>query len=291
MSKTLSIALAGVPNAGKSTLINRLVGEKISIISPKIQTTRDLIRGVFIEGDTEIILVDTPGVFIPNKARLLERKIVKTAWSGIRDADLVCLLVDATEGLNNKNKIVIDEMVKKEIKTIIVLNKVDITKKPKLLQLTDEIVHYIPDYNEIFMISAKNGDGVDKLKEYLLKQAKEGEWLFKENEITDAPLKFLASEITREKIFMKLQQELPYVIDVETENWEEFDNGDIKIQQVIYMTKENQKSIILGKGGRMLKEIGIESRLELTKFLKKKVHLFLFVKVKENWVDEKFSNM
>ena len=286
--KTLTVALAGAPNAGKSTLTNYLVGEKISIISPKVQTTRDLIRGVFVEGDTQIILVDTPGVFIPKKARLLERKIVKTAWSGIRDAELVCLLIDATEGFNNKIKIILDEFKKKEINNILVLNKVDAVKKPTLLELTKKITDYYPDFKEIFMISAKTGEGVDKLKQYILNQATEGEWIFKDDELTDIPLKFLASEITREKLFLKLDKELPYNVDVETEKWEEFDNGDIKIQQVIYVSRENQKSIILGKKGQLIKEVGTEARQELSKFLEKKVHLFLFVKLKTDWIEDKF---
>lgn len=286
--KTLTVALAGAPNAGKSTLTNYLVGEKISIISPKVQTTRDLIRGVFVEDNTQIILVDTPGVFIPKKARLLERKIVKTAWSGIRDAELVCLLIDATEGFNNKIKIILDEFKKKEINNILVLNKVDAVKKPTLLELTKKITDYYPDFKEIFMISAKTGEGVDKLKQYILNQATEGEWIFKDDELTDIPLKFLASEITREKLFLKLDKELPYNVDVETEKWEEFDNGDIKIQQVIYVSRENQKSIILGKRGQLIKEVGTEARQELSKFLEKKVHLFLFVKLKADWIEDKF---
>ena len=286
--KTLTVALAGAPNAGKSTLTNYLVGEKVSIISPKVQTTRDLIRGVLVDGDTQIVFVDTPGVFIPKKARLLERKIVKTAWSGIRSAEIACLLIDSTEGFSQKIKTILDEFKKKEINNVLVLNKVDLVKKPKLLELTKQITDYYPDFREIFMISAKTGEGIDKLKNYLLSQAKEGAWMFRDDEITDAPLKFLASEITREKLFLKLNQELPYAIDVETENWEEFNNGDIKIQQVIYVLKENQKSIILGKRGKLIKEIGMEVREELQKFLERKVHLFLFVKLKENWIEEKF---
>ncbi len=286
--KILTVALAGAPNAGKSTLTNYLVGEKVSIISPKVQTTRDLIRGVFVEDNTQIIFIDTPGVFIPKKARLLERKIVKTAWSGIRDAELACLLIDSTEGFTQKIKMILDEFKKKEINNILVLNKVDLVKKPKLLDLTKQITDYYPDFKEIFMISAKTGEGVDKLKDYLVNQAAEGEWIFKDDEITDAPIKFLASEITREKLFLKLNQELPYAVDVETENWEEFNNGDIKIQQVIYVLKENQKSIILGKRGKLIKEVGSEAREEIGKFLNRKVHLFLFVKLKGNWIEEKF---
>ncbi|HSQ98063.1 MAG TPA: GTPase Era [Rickettsiales bacterium] len=289
MQKILTVAIAGAPNAGKSTLTNHFVGEKVSIISPKVQTTRDLIRGVFVDGETQIVFVDTPGVFIPKKARLLERKIVKTAWSGIRDAELVCLLIDSTERFTNKVKIILDEFKKKEINNILVLNKVDAVKKPKLLELTKQITDYYPDFKEIFMISAKTGVGTDKLKEYLLQQAQEGEWIFKDDEITDAPLKFLASEITREKLFLKLNEELPYSVDVETEKWEEFKNGDIKIQQVIYVAKENQKSIILGKKAQLIKQVGMEAREEIGKFLNRKVHLFLFVKLKEKWVEEKFS--
>ena len=190
--------------------------------------------------------------------------------------------------IGNKVKIIIDEFKKKEVENILVLNKVDLVKKTKLLELTKEITDYYPDFKEIFMISAETGEGVDKLKNYILSRAKQGEWIFKDDELTDVPLKFLASEITREKLFLKLNQELPYSVDVETEKWEEFDNGDIKIQQVIYVLKENQKSIILGKRGKLIKEIGMESRQELQKFLNKKVHLFLFVKLKENWIEEKF---
>ena len=198
------------------------------------------------------------------------------------------MLIDSTEKFGNKVKIIIDEFKKKEVENILVLNKVDLVKKTKLLELTKEITDYYPDFKEIFMISAETGEGVDKLKNYILSRAKQGEWIFKDDELTDVPLKFLASEITREKLFLKLNQELPYSVDVETEKWEEFENGDIKIQQVIYVLKENQKSIILGKRGKLIKEIGMESRQELQKFLNKKVHLFLFVKLKENWIEEKF---
>lgn len=286
--RLLTVALAGAPNAGKSTLLNHLIGEKVSIMSPKVQTTRDLIRGILIDDETQIIFIDTPGVFIPKKARLLERKIVKTAWSGIRTADLTCLLVDSAEGFNQKIKTILDEFKSKEIDAILILNKVDLVHKPKLLDLTTKITEYYPDFKEIFMISAKDGHGVDALKKYLLTQSVESPWIYNDDEITDAPMKFLASEITREKLFLKLNKELPYSIDIETENWEEFKNGDIKIQQVIYVLRENQKSIILGKRGNLLKEVGTEARKELEEFLGKKVHLFLFVKVKENWIEEKF---
>ena len=287
--KILTVTLAGAPNAGKSTLINYFIGEKISIISPKVQTTRDIIKGIYIEDNTQIIFIDTPGVFIPKKARLLERKIVKTAWSGIREGELVCLLIDSTEQFSNKIKIILDQFKKDNINSIIILNKIDLIKKTKLLELIKKIEEYYPNYNEIFMISAKTGEGVDKLKKYILDKAEYGDWIFNDDEITNIPIKFLASEITREKLFLKLKEELPYSIDVETEKWEEFKNGDIKIQQVIYVLKENQKSIILGKKGQLIKEIGIEAKTELEKTLNKKVHLFLFVKLKSDWIEEKFS--
>jgi GTP-binding protein Era len=286
--KVLTVALAGAPNAGKSTLMNNIIGEKISIISPKVQTTRDLIRGVFVQKETQIIFTDTPGVFIPEKVRLLERKIVKTAWSGIRDADMACLLIDSTERFTEKIKIILDEFKKREIKCVLALNKVDAVRKPKLLELTTQLTEYYPAFGEIFMISGKTGEGVDHLIKYLMEQAQDGEWVFKEDEISDVPVKFLASEVTREKLFLQLDEELPYSIDVETEKWEEFKNGDIRIQQVISVLKESQKAIILGKGGRTIKQIGIEAREELGNYFEKKVHLFLFVKVKEDWIEEKF---
>jgi len=287
--KILVVALAGLPNAGKSTLMNRLVGEKISIMSPKVQTTRDLIRGVFIKDSTQIVFVDTPGVFIPKKTRLLERRIVKTAWSGIRDADLVCLLLDSTAGFNGKIKVILDELKKNEKTCVLVLNKIDLIKKIKLLSLIKSITDYYPDFKEVFLLSAKTGTGVEDLENYLVSQAVCGDWLFNDDEITDVPLKFLASEITREKLFLRLQEELPYAIDVQTEKWEEFNNGSVKIQQVIYVLKENQKSIVLGKKGQLIRDVGIESRMELERFLNKRVHLFLFVKLKEDWIEEKFS--
>lgn len=288
--KCIKVAFAGVPNAGKSSLMNALVGEKISIVSPKIQTTRDIIRGIFVEDNTQVIIIDTPGIFVPKDNRLLERKIVKTAWSGVKDADVVFVIVDASEGINKKVKTLIEVMKTKCSKINFILNKVDLVQKPKLLDLANKLQELYSDFERIFMVSATTGVNLDKLKEYLVEIAPKSPWIFKDDELTDVPMKFLASEITREKLFAKLREDLPYSIDVETEKWEDFDNGDIKIQQVIKVFKESQKAIVLGKGGNMLKQINIEAREELEKFFGRKVHLFLFVQIDEKWVNEKFSN-
>jgi len=287
--KCFTVALAGIPNAGKSTLMNNLVGEKISIVSPKVQTTRDLIRGILVEDNTQIIFIDTPGVFNPKKARMLEKKIVKTAWTGIMDAQTVCVLVDVVAGFTEKVKTIIDGIRKKEVKNVIlVLNKVDLIHKPKLLALTKQLTEYYPAFKKVFMISAKKGHGVEDLKNYLIKNAPAGEWMYPEDEITDVPLKFMASEITREKLFKNLQEELPYSIDVETESWETFKNGDLKISQVIYVLKENQKNIVIGKGGKTIKMVNIQAREEISRLTERKVHLFLFVKVKEDWIAKRW---
>ncbi len=288
--KCIKVAFAGVPNAGKSSLMNALIGEKISIVSPKVQTTRDIIRGILIEGNTQVIIIDTPGIFVPKDSRLLERKIVKTAWSGVKDADVVFVIVDASEGINKKVQTLIEVMKTKCEKINFILNKVDLVKKPKLLELATKLQELYPNFDKLFMVSALDKTNLDKLKSYLIEIAPKGEWIFKDDEITDAPMKFLASEITREKLFLKLKEDLPYSVDVETEKWEDFNNGDIKIQQVIKVFKESQKAIILGKNGSMLKEINIQARKELEAFFNKKVHLFLFVQVNDKWINEKFSN-
>lgn len=268
--------------------MNNLVGEKVSIVSAKVQTTRDLIRGILVEDDTQIIFIDTPGIFVPKKVRMLEKKIVRTAWTGIMDAEIVCLLIDVAEGLSPKVKIALDNLKKREIKTVLVLNKVDLIHKPKLLELTKEITEYYPDFERVFMISAKKGHGVNDLKNYLTQIAPHGEWVYPEDDITDVPMKFMASEITREKLFNALKEELPYSIDVITEKWEEFKNGDIKINQVIYVLKENQKNIVVGKRGERIKKINIEARKEISKLTERKIHLYLFVKVKPDWIAKKW---
>ena len=286
-SKIISVAIVGLPNAGKSSIVNKLVGQKISIISPKIQTTRNVIRGIFVEDNTQVVLIDTPGLFVPKKDRLLERKIVKNAWSGILEADVVAIIIDSTKGITKKVETLINDVVKKQQDIIFVLNKVDIIKKNKLLLLAEQLNNLYSKNKNIFMVSAKTGDNLDKFKQYLLSIAKEGNWLFDKNDVTDASLKFLSAEITREKLFLSLENSMPYSVDVYTESIEYFKNGSIKIKQIIRVLKESQKSIILGKNAEKLKKINIESRKELEKILKQKIHLFTFVKVDTKWIEEK----
>lgn len=287
--KCLKVAFAGLPNAGKSSLTNAIVGEKISIITPKIQTTRDIIRGVFVSDNTQLIIIDTPGLFIPKKDRLLERKIVKNAWNGIQESDVVCIIIDSTEGISERVKTIINDIQKKQEDFIFILNKVDLVEKIKLLEMAKQLNDLYPNYKQLFMVSAVTGDNLEKLKDYLIEISPECPWLFEENDITDAPMKFIASEITREKLFLNLREDLPYSVDVITEKWEDFDNGDVKIQQVIRVLKESQKSIVIGRNGSMLKRINIEAREEIEKFFGRKVHLYIFVKIQDKWIDEKFE--
>ena len=285
--KCIKVAFAGLPNAGKSSLTNAIVGEKISIISPKVQTTRDIIKGVYINEDTQIIIIDTPGLFIPKKSRILERKIVKNAWNGIQESDVVCIVIDSVVGITENLKTIINDIEKKQSDFIFILNKVDLVQKTKLLSLAKELNDLYPNYKQLFMVSAINGDNLNKLVDYLIEIAPESPWLFNEDEITDAPSKFIASEITREQLFLKLSQDLPYSVDVVTEKWEEFDNGDIKIQQIIKVLKESQKAIIIGKNGSMLKDVNISARKEMEEFFGKKIHLYLFVKVEDKWIENR----
>lgn len=283
MQKFSLIALIGPPNVGKSTLSNYLVGEKISIVSPKVQTTRSTIKAIFVEDKTQLVFLDTPGIFIPKKNRVLERSIVKSAWQSIKDSDEVCLLIDAKKGVNGQIKAIIEDLRFHKINPIIIINKIDLTKKAKLLILISDLTN--EGLENIFMISALSGDGVEPLKKHLLEVAKIKPWLFSGEEITDAPLKFLASEITREKLFLALKEDLPYNIHIENDSWQNLDNGDIKIYQTIYVLKDSQKSIIIGKRGSLIKQIGHDARVDIAKLAGvKKVHLFLIVKVK-NWLD------
>lgn len=286
--KCIRVAFAGLPNAGKSSLLNLLIDEKISIISPKAQTTRDILRGILVENDTQLIIIDTPGIFIPKKNRLLERKIIRNAWCGVEEADLVCIIIDSVVGVSDALKTTILDIIKKQKRIVFVLNKVDLIKKEKLLDLAEKLNLLYPNFDKIFMVSAVTGENVNKLKHYLISIAPQSPWLFNDDEISDAPLKYMASEITREKLFLNLYEDLPYSVDVITDNWEEFNNGDIKIQQTIRVLKESQKAIVVGKSGSMLKRINILARQEIEKLLNKKVHLFLFVKVKDNWISNKF---
>ncbi|MDR2760218.1 MAG: GTPase Era [Rickettsiales bacterium] len=284
--KCISVAFAGLANAGKSSLMDKIVGKKISIISPKEQTTRDVIRGIVVEKNTQLIIIDTPGIFIPKSGHPLEKKIVRNAWGGLQEAEAACILIDSVLGITPRVETLIGDILKRQKKIIFTLNKTDLVKKEKLLVLAEQLRTIYPDFLEIFMVSATKGDNVDKLKKYLLSLAKESPWIFAGDEISDAPMKFLASEITREKIFLKLEKELPYSTDVYTEKWEEFRNGDVRIQQVIRVLRESQRAIILGKRGNMLKNINIEARNEMEKFFGRKIHLFIFAQVRGDWIEK-----
>lgn len=278
------VGIIGAPNAGKSTLINKLVGAKVSIVSPKVQTTRTRVMGIVIKDDTQIIFIDTPGIFTPG--RRLEKAMVSAAWAGTKDAEQILLMVDIGKGkINADTRSIIDTLKKQERKVALVLNKIDMIARDKLLAVAAEL-HAEGIFTEIYMISAKSGDGVDRLMGDIMKKMPEGQWMFGEEQISDMPMRMLSAEITREKIFMQLGDELPYDSTVETENWEEFDNGSVKISQTIYVMRDSQKAIMLGKGGTRIKKIGEESRHELEEILERRVHLSLFVKVREKWVDD-----
>ncbi len=279
------VALIGAPNAGKSTLLNRMVGSKIAIVTPKVQTTRNRILGLTISGDTQLIFMDTPGIFGAKKK--FEKAMVKSALDGAKDADIVVLMVDAYKGLCENTKHIIEQLKTADhLKKLLVINKIDTVKKDRLPKLIKEMYNEL-DFTDCFLISADKGDGVLDLKKYLASHLPESPWLYDEDTMTDVPMRQLASEVTREKLFMRLQQELPYSVAVETESWEEKDDGSVKIQQVVYVRSESQKMIVLGKGGAMLKQVGQSSRTDLTKLMKRKVHLFLFVKVAEKWKENK----
>jgi len=277
------IAVLGAPNAGKSTLVNRMVGAKVSIVSPKVQTTRTRVLGIAIHQATQLIFIDTPGIFAPR--RRLDRAMVAAAWSGAADADVSLLLVDATAGLSRDSEAIIERMKSESRRAHLVLNKVDKINKPELLALTQTLVD-TGIFDEVFMVSALKGQGVDDLMNFLAAQMPEGPWHFPEDQVSDMTERLLAAEITREKLYLQLHQELPYATTVETETWEERKDGSVKIEQVIYVVRDSQKSIILGKGGQQIKKIGADSRKELEEILDRRVHLFLFVKVRENWGDD-----
>lgn len=279
------IALLGSPNAGKSTLLNQLIGSKVAIVSPKVQTTRTTMNGICMAGDAQLVFIDTPGIFIPSKP--LEKVIVRAAWEGFKAADMIALVVDAKKGLCKNTARIIDSFIQKEVRAVLVLNKIDLLKPHELLALIEKFnAHGI--FDEIFMVSALKGDGVSELKTHWAGKAPLSPWLYPEDSITDAPKRFIAAEITREALFMKLEEELPYSLSVQVEKWEEMANGDVLIHQVIYVMKETQKMIIVGKGGSMIKAIGEKARRELEQLLGQKVHLYLFVKVREKWTDENY---
>jgi GTP-binding protein Era len=277
------VALIGAPNAGKSTLLNALVGSKVTIVSRKVQTTRALIRGIAIEGHSQLIFVDTPGIFSPK--RRLDRAMVSTAWSGAHDADIVGVLIDAREGLNEDAEAILGRLKEVRQPKLLILNKIDVVDKSALLALTKTANEKVA-FESTFMISALNGDGVTDLKGWLAARVPEGPFLYPPEQISDAPLRQLAAEITREKIFERLHQELPYHSTVETEAWKELRGGDIRIEQTIYVERESQRKIVLGKGGQAIKAIGEAARNEIAEIVEAKVHLFLFVKVREGWGED-----
>jgi GTP-binding protein Era len=276
-------AIIGAPNAGKSTLVNALVGAKVSIVTHKAQTTRTRVRGIAAEGQSQIILVDTPGIFAPK--RRLDRAMVETAWTEAREADVVLLVIDAVRGFDDVSEPVVASAGELTIPLSIVFNKIDKLRKDKLLALTQQAAARLK-FQQLFMISALTGDGVADIKAYLAAQMPEGPWLFPEDQIADAPLRQWTAEVTREKLFLRFHEELPYSSTVETTDWKPAKGGAIRIEQTIFVERESQKKIILGAKGQAIKQISMEARQEIIDALETPVHLFLFVKVRENWADD-----
>lgn len=277
------VTLAGAPNAGKSTLLNQLVGAKVSIVSPKVQTTRARVIGIAIHGQTQIAFVDTPGIFQPK--RRLEKAMVDAAWGGVADGDMTVLLIDAQRGITENVERILKGLADKKSKVWVVLNKIDLVRKDSLLAIASEVGEHV-QVAELFMLSALKGDGVSDLMDALAATMPEGPWLYPEDQISEMPNRILAAEITREKLFLRLHQELPYALTVETEAWEERKDGSVSIRQVIYVTRDGHKAIVLGKNGTTIRTIGQLAREELSELLDRPVHLFTFVKVREKWLDD-----
>ena len=277
------VAVIGPTNAGKSTLVNKFIGSKVSIVTHKVQTTRSRIRAISILDLTQIIYVDTPGIFAPQ--RRLERAMVDAAWVGAEEADIVLLVIDSIRGIGANIKSIIDKLSKRECQIYIVLNKIDNLKRELLLRLIDEL-KYETKINEIFMVSALNGEGVSELQTTIATRMPAGPWLFPDDQLSDLPQRLLASEITREKVYLYLHQELPYSVAVDNDNWKELKDNSIRIEQVIYVQRESQKGIVLGSGGKTIKRIRMESQRELSDLFETKGHLFLHVKVSANWKHE-----
>ncbi|PRY24146.1 GTP-binding protein Era [Aliiruegeria haliotis] len=286
------VALIGEPNAGKSTLLNRMVGAKVSIVTHKVQTTRARIRGVAVDGDAQIVFVDTPGLFRPR--RRLDRAMVAAAWGGAADADLVVLLVEAHRGLTPGVQAILDTLEDRNTgqSVALAINKIDRVQSKELLALTQQMNEAYP-FAETFMISAEKGYGVDDLRVWLAGALPEGPWLYPEDQLSDLPMRMIAAEMTREKLTLRLHQELPYQLTVETENWEERKDGSVRVDQLVYVARDGHKGILLGKGGETIKAIGQSARAELEEFLGRKVHLFLQVKVRPGWLEEaeRYSEM
>ena len=277
------VALIGAPNAGKSTLLNQLVGSKIAIVTHKVQTTRARIRAIALEGTTQIIFVDTPGIFSPK--RKLDEEMVHAAWAGAADADATVLLIGARDGLNEDNTRIIEGLEATGAKAILAINKIDLVPHENLLQLAADLNARFA-FTDTFMISALKGHGVADLRTALADRMPTGPWLYPEDQIADVPLRMLASEITREKLYLRLHDELPYASTVETEKWTEKKDGSVRIEQVIYVQRDSQKKIVLGKNGQTIKKIGQAAREEITETIGQTAHLFLFVKVREKWADD-----
>ncbi|THD85283.1 GTPase Era [Aliigemmobacter aestuarii] len=287
------VALIGEPNAGKSTLLNRMVGAKVSIVTHKVQTTRARIRGVCMEGNAQIVFVDTPGLFKPR--RRLDRAMVKAAWGGASDADIIVLLIEAHRGLTEGVQAIINRIASelpKDQPVALAINKIDRVKAETLLALTEEMNRAYP-FVKTFMISAERGYGVDDLREWLAGQVPEGPWFYPEDQIADLPMRVIAAEVTREKLTLRLHEELPYQLTVETEKWEDKPDGSTRIDQVVYVARDGHKGIVLGKGGETIKAVGQAARADLIEFLDRPVHLFLTVKVRPNWLEEaeRYSEM
>ncbi len=277
------VAVIGAPNVGKSTLVNALVGSKVSIVTPKVQTTRALIRGIAMEGDAQLILVDTPGIFAPR--RRLDRAMVQGAWAGTRDADLVALVIDAAKGVEDDDEAVVKALAEMPVTKALVLNKIDLVAKPKLLDLA-KALNDRASFAATFMVSARSANGVAELKGFLAAHVPAGPWLYPADQISDAPMRQFAAEVTREKLYLRLHQELPYQSTVETESWKELKDGSVRVEQTIYVARESQRKIVLGKGGQTIKAIGAAARTEIAAAVEHPVHLFLFVKVRERWADD-----
>jgi GTP-binding protein Era len=284
------VALIGAPNAGKSTLMNALVGAKVTIVSRKVQTTRALVRGIALEGDTQIIFVDTPGIFAPK--RRLDRAMVTSAWGGAGDADVIALLVDVRKGITEEVEAILAKLPEARAPKVLILNKTDAIDPPRLLKLAADLNEKLA-FKETFMISALKERGLDVLRTKLAGMMKPGPWLYPEDQVSDAPLRALAAEITREKLFERLHDELPYESHVETELWKEQPDGSARVEQTIYVTRDGHKKIVIGEGGRTIKSIGSAARKDIMEAAETKIHLFLFVKVRENWGDdpERYRNM
>jgi GTP-binding protein Era len=277
------VALVGAPNVGKSTLLNQLVGSKVSIVSPKVQTTRSQIRGIAMHGNAQIVFVDTPGIFAPR--RRLDRAMVQAAWSGAGDADLVALLIDAKKGIDDEARAIIDKLADVRARKVLIINKIDTVPKESLLALAADADRLAP-FERIFMVAAVDGDGVSDVLRYFAEAVPPGPFHYPPDEISDLPERLLASEVTREKLYLRLHDELPYQSTVETDSWKELKDGSVRIEQTIFVERESQRKIVLGEGGRMIKAISTDARKEIAAAIERKVHLFLHVKVREDWEDD-----